>query len=269
VTRRPPSRPLDRLAFVDRFTFGGRVPGGIGIVLLSTVVVSLAVAFGGRRAEEIWALVPLVPARVLRGEIWRLLTWTFVETNPISLFFRCLMLYFFGRDLCAVWGSRRFFAVYFGIVIGAGLVTCALSLVDPEIREQAYLGSWPLDAALTIAWGLSFPQRVIRIYFVIPIRGYVLAWGSVALAVAFAVYEGWARHVPLLAAQGGMLAWMYRAPLRKRWLTHRLSSVQRELAAERQRRPRTVYEEPMSEEEEEELKRRLGRSRPPAPSDLN
>ena len=265
---RPP-RPLDRLSFVDRFTFGGRVPGGLGLLLLLTVVTSLALAFGERHALELYELVPLVPGKVLTGQIWRIVTWAFVEPDPISLFFRCLMLFWFGRDLCAVWGSRRFFAIYSGTVIFAAVVTCLLSLIDADIRSHTYLSSWPIDAALTIAWGLNFPNRVIRIYFVIPIRGYVLAWGSVALAVAFSIYNGWEKYAPLLAAQGGMLAWMYRTRLRARWLKYRLSSVQREIEAEQKRRPRTVYEEPMSAEEEEALKIRLGRSSRPRPSDLN
>jgi len=269
MARSRSSRPLDRLSFVDRFSFGGRVPGGLGLVLVITVVVSLAVAFGERHALELYALVPLEPGKVLRGQIWRVATWVWVEPDPISLLFRCLMLFWLGRDLCAIWGSRRFFAIYFGTVLFAGVVTVLLSLIDADIRRQTYLGSWALDAALTIAWGLNFPNRVIRIYFVIPIRGFILAWGSVALSVAFSIYNGWERYAHILAAEGAMLAWFYRARLRKRWLAYRLSSVQAELEAERKRRPRTVYEEPMSEEEEEALKERLGRATRPKPSDLN
>ncbi len=263
------SRPLDRLAFVDRFSFGGRVPGGIGLVLLITIVSSLAVAFGQRHALELYALVPLVPGKVLIGEIWRVVTWVWIEPSPLSLVIRCLMLYWFGRDLTAIWGSRRFFAIYFGTVLFAGGVTVLLSLLDADIRAQAYVGSVALDAALTIAWGLNFPNRVIRIYFVIPIRGVILAWGSIALTVAFSVYNGWEEYAPVLAAEGATLAWFYRVRLRQRWLKYRLSNVQREIEVERQRRPRTVYEEPMSEEEEEAPKARLGRSTRPKPSDLN
>jgi membrane associated rhomboid family serine protease len=263
------SRPLDRLSFVDRFSFGGRVPGGLGLVLLLTVVMSLSVAFGERHALELFDLVPLVPGKVLHGQIWRIVTWVWVEPSPISLFFRCLMLYWFGRDLCSIWGSRRFFAIYFGTVLLAGGVTVLLSLLDSDIREQTYLGSMALDAALTIAWGLSFRDRVIRIYFVIPIRGFVLAWGTVALTVAYSIYGGWEHVAPVLVAEAGMLAWFYRVTLRQRWLKYRLSSVQRQIEVERKRRPKTVYEEPMSEEEEEALKARLGRPTRPKPSDLN
>ncbi len=263
------SRPLDRLSFVDRFSFGGRVPGGLGLVLLLTIAMSLAVAFGERHALALFEFVPLVPGKVLTGQLWRVVTWVWVEPSPFSLFFRCLMLYWFGRDLCSIWGSRRFFAIYFGTVLFAGLVTVLLSLLDADIRAQSYLGSMALDAALTIAWGLNFQNRVIRIYFVIPIRGFVLAWGTVALTVAYSIYSGWEHVAPVLAAESAMLAWFYRVHLRQRWLKHRLSSVQREIEEERKRRPKTVYEPPMSEEEEEALKARLGRGSRPKPSDLN
>ena len=206
---------LDRI--LDRFTFGGRLPGGVGIILALTIVTSLIAAFGSRSVASFFELGALVPERVLHGEIWRVLTWSVIEPSPIKLLFACLMLYWFGKDLADQWGSRRFFTVYFVIAMIAGVGTCLLALFDKDILGEHYLGSVPLAEAVIVAWGLWFPQRVVRIYFVIPIKGVVIAWGTVALTVAYAVYKGWAGFVPNLLAQGSMLAWLYRAPLVTRW----------------------------------------------------
>ncbi len=206
---------VDRI--LGRFTFGGRVPGGVGIVLTVTILTSLVAAFGSRNVASLVGLAALVPERVLHGEVWRLITWSVIEPSPMKLLFACLLLYWFGKDLTDQWGSRRFLGVYFGIAMVASVGTCLLSLVDKDLLAEEYLGSWPLAQAITIAWGLWFPQRTVRLYFVIPIKGVVIAWGTVALTIAYAVFKGWAHFVPSLLAEGSMLAWLYRAPLVTRW----------------------------------------------------
>ena len=202
---------------LDRFTFGGRVPGGIGLILAVTIVTSLVAAFGSRHDSPLFELGSLVPERVFHGEAWRLLTWAVIEPSPFSLLFACLLLYWFGKALADEWGSRHFLAVYFGIAIVAAVGTCVLALFDKDIVGKRFLGSWPLAEAITVAWGLWFPTRVIRIYFVIPVKGVVLAWGTVALTVVYAVYAGWEHVVPSLLAEGSMLAWIYRSPVVERW----------------------------------------------------
>jgi membrane associated rhomboid family serine protease len=197
---------------LDRFSFGGRVPGGVGVVLAATIATSLVTALASRHVLPLFELGSLVAERVFAGEVWRLLAWSVIEPSPLSLLFICLMLWWFGRELAERWGSRRFLAVYFGVALVAAIGTCLIALVDRRLLEQAYVGSWPLAEAIAIAWGLSFPERVIRIYFVLPLRGYVLAWLTVAITVVYAIYAGWDRYVPNLLAEGAMLGWMYRAP---------------------------------------------------------
>jgi membrane associated rhomboid family serine protease len=202
---------------LERLSFGGRIPWGVGLVLTLTVVTSLSVALVSRHVLPLLELGALVPDRVLHGQIWRLLTWSVIEPGPLALVFGCLLLYFFGRDLAGEWGSRRFLAVYFGIALVAAVGTCIIAVFDAPLLEHPYVGSWPLAEAITVAWGLWFPDRVIRIYFVIPVRGLVLAWGTVALTVVFAIYLGWDQYVPNLLAEGAMLAWLHRGPVESRW----------------------------------------------------
>jgi hypothetical protein len=162
-----------------------------------------------------------------------------------------------------VWGSRRFLLVFFGTCSFSAIVTCLLALLDSTLLDQVYLGSWPLDAALTIAWGLHFPTRVIRIYFVIPVSGRILAWGTVVLTAGYAVFYGWQHLVPVLAAEGGMLVYLFRGPVKKRWLRFRLAALERELAAEQRA---AAAAGPDSSRPSDEPKRP---QRPMKPSDLN
>jgi membrane associated rhomboid family serine protease len=193
--------------------FGGRVPRAVGLLLVATLALSLTVAFGERHAGSVYELVVLAPSKVLHGQVWRLGTWGFVETSPIGLIFQCLTLYWFGRDLVSVWGARRFLQVYLGLAVGVGVAASLAALIDPALREASFVGGWPLTTALTVAWGLTFPDRVIRIYFIIPIRGKIVAWLTVAITVVFAIYEGWENVAPELLAEAGMLGFVFRKKL--------------------------------------------------------
>jgi membrane associated rhomboid family serine protease len=201
----------------QRLTFGGRVPWAIGLLLVLTVVLSLVTAFGDRHAGSLFDLVAFRPAGVWRGEVWRLLAWPFVEPSPIGLIFTCLFLYWFGCDLAGQWGSRKFLTVFGGVLAVAGLGTCLIAKVDSTVLDHAYLGSWALTTAMIVAWGLWYPDRVVRIYFVLPIRGFWIAWLTVAVTAVFAIYSGWGKYLPELLSEGAILAWLYRRTLSKRW----------------------------------------------------
>lgn len=216
-----------------RFSFGDRVPWGVGVVIAVTAAVSLLVAFGDRHAGSLFELVALVPAAVWRGQVWRLVTWVAVEPSPMSLIFACLFLYWFGGDLARGWGSRRFLLVYSGIAIAAATITCIVARLDPAVLDGVYLGGWATGCALSVAWGLTYPDRVIRIWFILPLRGYVLAWLTVGITVVYAIYSGWERFVPELAAEGSILAWLFRGRLAARW-----ARTRRTLEASRQQRER-------------------------------
>jgi membrane associated rhomboid family serine protease len=198
------------------FTFGGRVPWAIGLVIALTACLSIFGAIADRNLLSVFGLVALAPDAVLHGELWRLVTWTFFELSPWGLIMGCLMLYWFGRDLAVVWGSRRFLAVFGGIVLTAAVGTCLIALIDSDVREQTFVGSWTLVVAMTVCWGLWFPNRTVNIYFFFPIKGVWLAWGTVGLTGLYAAYAGWARFLPEFFAETAVVMWFYRSWIR-RW----------------------------------------------------
>jgi membrane associated rhomboid family serine protease len=202
----------------DRFSFGGRVPWAIGLVLVVTIGLSLLVAVGSRHGGgSLFEWVALEPASVWRGQVWRLATWTFVEDGPLALIFAVLFLYWFGGDLANELGSRRFLLLFGGIMLAAAVGTCLVAVIDPAIREQSYLGGWAASTAMIVAWGFWFPHRVIRVWFVIPIRAIWLAWLTLGITVACVAYFGWERYLPEMFAEAGIMAWLFGGSVSARW----------------------------------------------------
>jgi membrane associated rhomboid family serine protease len=201
----------------QKFSFGDRIPWAVGLLLALTVSSSLVVAFTSRHAAPLFELAALVPGQVWRGEVWRLLTWPLIQPSAIGLIFTCLIYFWFGPDLAEEWGSRRFLSVFGGVALAAAVGTCVVAQLDPPIMAQTYLGSWALGTALVVAWGLTFPWRTIRIYFILPVQAYWFAWLTVAGTAVFAIYQGWEQYLPELFAEGATLAWLYRKRLGLRW----------------------------------------------------
>ena len=162
-----------------------RPPTIVLILIALTLLMTLTVALDGGADGELYRWLALSPLQVWRGEVWRLVTWSFVELGPWSLVVGCVSLYWFGTDLVTAWGPRRF-AAYVGATLAvAGVGTCVLALALPGAARQLHLGGWALDDALTIAWALQFPERAIQYYGLLLLRHRVLAYSVAGFTVVF------------------------------------------------------------------------------------
>lgn len=165
------------------FTFGGRVPASIGLILAAMLLGSV---FAWQSAT-FEAATAFVPDLVRAGEVWRLVSWLFVQRNPFDLLFVGLTFWWLGPQLMYVWGERRFLLRLFGIAAGAAIATTLIALVWLPAREP-HLGAWPVLGALVIAWAMFYPDRPVNIWGVLPITGKMLAllwvFGTVLYALA-------------------------------------------------------------------------------------
>jgi membrane associated rhomboid family serine protease len=203
------------------------MPFVVGLLVVTTFVLSLAAAILGRNGIPIanWGI--LLPPLVFQGQVWRLFTWQFFEFEPIGLIFSCALLYWFGRDLCGVWGPRKLLAVYFGFAAIVGGIVCLIGrFLWAEAYEGFYFGTWPIAEALTIAWASLFPDREILFFFVLRANGKVLIALTVAATTLWAAFAGLAHMLPHFLAEAMMLIYVGQA---RRWfLKARLSRLERQ-----------------------------------------
>lgn len=176
----------------------------VGFVILGSALL----AFSARLGAPVLSLSTLSPALVVRGQVWRLLSWAFFELDGQGLVFGSLMLGFFGRDLAAYWGGGRFLATCLGVGVAAGLLTCLIGLAWEDVYRAQYLSIWPLANALAVAWTLLFPNRTILFMFVLPAAGRNLLYATVGLTLIFAIMYGFSNFVPHFLAMGTMYAYI-------------------------------------------------------------
>jgi membrane associated rhomboid family serine protease len=200
----PTPKPLDGSFSI----MGGRVPR----VVLFLIVATLA---GTIFTVNVTTVLVLVPELVLRGQVWRLVTWPLVQTDPLALIFACLLLWVMGPDLVSAWRPGGYLLRYVAIAGGTGAVMCLLALALPPLRPVAYvIGAWSIVNAFLIAWALMFPHRQVYQFFVLPTSGRNLVYFTVGLTALFALLHGpfWVLFLPSFVAMGLMGAYLHFPP---------------------------------------------------------
>ncbi len=171
------------------FTFGDRVPAAVGMLLALMLFASV----WGWMDRGLIDAGRLAPVPILRGQVWRLVTWPFLQDDPFTLLFGGFMLWWLGSQLSHVWSEQRFLFRFLVFALGAGLGTTLLAIVWDPASWVAHAGIWPVANALLVAWAMLFPDRQVNIWGVLPLTGRTLALLVVAGTALYAVAGGWPR----------------------------------------------------------------------------
>jgi membrane associated rhomboid family serine protease len=190
-----------------------QIPRAVLGLIAATAAVSIAAAVTARNGSPALVQGLLVVPELLRGQVWRLVTWVLYELGPLALVFACLTLYWFGSELARTWGRRRFLSFYFGLAALAAAVTTVVGrFVWAEVAAIPHGGSWPVLDGMLVAWGRLFADRSLR-FWGVPLTGRHLVWVTVGGTVLFALFGGLAPFVPHFAAEAAVLLWF--GPLRR------------------------------------------------------
>lgn len=143
----------------------------------------------------------LVPARVTNElMVWQLATYMFLHGGVFHLFFNMLTLFMFGNELERYWGTPRFLNYYFITGIGAGICSWAVS---PN-SFSVVIGASGAIYGLLLAYGVTYPNRVVYLNFLLPlkVKWLVLIMGAMAFLSSLGGADS---GVASIAHLGGML----------------------------------------------------------------
>ena len=104
----------------------------------------------------------LIPAYVMQGQIWRLITFIFLPpaTSPLALVLSLYFYYIMGSTLERVWGTFRFNLYYL-----FGMVGCMIAGLITGYGTNVYL-----NLSLFLAFAYLFPEHKVLLFYVIPIK---------------------------------------------------------------------------------------------------
>ena len=211
----------------------------VGVTLVATITQR---SYGVGVSDLVFAVGP-----VLDLQLWRLVTFPFVELQFFGLVLDLLVLYFFGRFFEAQWGSRHYLRFFFVSSVGAAVLAIPLSflvdLVAPfnEIGMAAGPGA-AIDAML-VALAVTVPNSNVMFGFILPIRAKTL----VLLVLGFQVIAGVMNGAAALSVTlGGML--MGYLLTTGMWRPERLGARLRSWLQRRRRRGLRVVDRPRRDE---------------------
>ncbi|MGD9897571.1 MAG: rhomboid family intramembrane serine protease [Calditrichaceae bacterium] len=182
------------------FGFG---PGGVlppavkNIVFLNGVVFLMQFINPGLNSVLVKNFA-LDPYGVLHQfKIWQLVTYMFLHGGFWHVFFNMFIFWMFGAELEREWGTREFLKYYFLTGIGAGLTVILLSNAPTIGASGAVYG-------IMVAYALRYPDRMIYIYFLFPVKvKYFMAF--LALVSFFSTVGPATDGIAHAAHLGGML----------------------------------------------------------------
>ncbi|WP_353070278.1 rhomboid family intramembrane serine protease [Tunturibacter empetritectus] len=132
------------------------------------------------------AHVILEPLAVLHGEIWQLLTYSFVEQGILGILFGMLTLWFTGSLLEPSFGGRWLAELYLTSVIGGAILASAISFTHvlglrPDIVAA---GAWSGIFGLMVAIAMIFGDQEFLLWFVLRIKAKYMVAIYILIAIA-------------------------------------------------------------------------------------
>ena len=139
------------------------------------------------------AYLALDPARIMAGEVWRLVTYIFVPQVRHFLWVAVALwfLWFIGDGVERAWGPFRLTLFYLVGMIGTTIAAFFFG---------ASFSNAMLHASLFFAFAWFYPEEVIYIFFILPMKIKWLAWIFAAFLIFGFVVGTNSYRMALLAA---------------------------------------------------------------------
>ena len=179
------------------------------VILLAVNVGIFAAQQAAGLGEQGWMerTLGLSDEGVRQGWVWQFVTCTFLHGGWAHLIANMVLLYFAGREVEALLGTRHFLAIYFCGGIAGSVVQWAFAPLPPA---GPLMGASASVLAVLIAFTTILPELELTclLFFVLPVRAkakylaYAAVWSSIgALLIPWA-----ARLAPALESVVALFA---------------------------------------------------------------
>jgi membrane associated rhomboid family serine protease len=166
--------------------------------------------------EEYVAFIPWDFVHRLR--LWQILSHVFLVLHPLTLVFNLIFLYFFGRMIEELVGTRKFLVLFFGGSLFAALVFLAIGYF--LLPSGVYTGPEGAIMAVLVMAAFTAPNMQVLFYFM-PVKLKYLALVYIGLNIFNVLSQGHPAYLANLAgAVWGFGFWKFHNRISKtleRW----------------------------------------------------
>ncbi len=146
---------------------------------------------------------------VFQFRIWQVFTYMFLHAGWMHVIFNLLALWMFAGELELLWGSRFFLRFYLLCGTGAGLFIAAMNGIAFQEYGQSpvTIGASGAIYGILLAYGMTWPNREVLLYFLFPIRMkyLVLAFGLIEFFGTLSTVYGAGGSISHIGHLGGLV----------------------------------------------------------------
>lgn len=176
------------------------------VYLLAGYVIGFGVMY---LMPDLLGWLTLEPALIVRGQVWRLVSWVLIPPTryPISLLFLILLYYSLGTALERTWGTFRY-----NVYIFSGLIFTVLGVfilyavyffgfhVELPLSLAGMVSTNYITMSIFLAFAAIYPEMEVYLYFILPIKMKWMALVYAAMAVYYFIQGGLATRVAIAAS---------------------------------------------------------------------
>jgi len=146
------------------------------VVALNVAVFLLTFGFG----QYVLYYGAFIPS--LSHELWRFLSYAFVHMDFMHILVNMLMFWMFAPEVCKNLGEKNFTALYLLSAVFAAVFS--LPFYAFEIMKNApIIGASGALFGVMAAYACLFPERIILMFFIIPMKIKHAIWIFIAIAL--------------------------------------------------------------------------------------
>ena len=190
--------------FVAHMKYELPTPSQLFTPVTTTLLVLCVVGFGLMTYVGEWATAWLVldPHYMIRGRIWTLLTYPFMESCIWWLVTDCFILLLIGSAVEREWRSRSVVTLWLVVTVICGLLWTLVCLV---LGKRYFMGGpAPGCFGLIAAFGLLYQGRRF-LWLLVTVEAQTFAWILIGIGCIFCIPV----PINLLTVLGGPLAYGY------------------------------------------------------------
>lgn len=154
------------------------------------------------------SMLSLEPALILRGQIWRIITWVIYPPSMSNVLWFVIAIVFFyypiGTSLERTWGSFCYTLYIFSGILFSVIGAFILYFITGAYGIGSLFNTYYISLSVFLAYALSYPDMQILLWFVIPIK---MKWMAIVYGV-MVLYDMitylrmglWVYVVPIIAS---------------------------------------------------------------------
>ena len=154
-------------------------------------------------SSRLLGYLTLEPYYILRGQVWRLVSWLLIPPDSLSIFTIITLLFYYsvGNTLERTWGTFRYNVYIFtGIlmtIVGSFLL---YFLYGGNVLMGNAFSTYYISMSIFLAFAATYPNMQVLLYGIIPLKVKWMGYLEGILVLIRLIRGGWAIRVVIICS---------------------------------------------------------------------